>query len=227
MIKFPFLPSIHGGIDPTRGTAARVLAAFARIKSTSAAGRYAGHQLVSRLPHLMFGSSERDASLESGNFELSDFLLSSELLKLTKQICLPPEIGGTSPRKDIDGRPLFRKRALQNGKRSQGNASIEWFPNALIAIQDQVFERIKRRPNDPLDDIEIANTVARCADGEKEEVFGYIWVWQDDQARLRTLFDASNFNPCTGQRSLSSSLLKSTVGQFEWATCGKPTVQET
>lgn len=181
---------------------------------------------MNRLGHLKFGSSERDSSLEAGNFELSDFFLPSDLLKLTKQICLAPGLGSKSPRQDILARPLLRKRAPRVEDASSGRAAhIEWFPSALIAIQDQVFETIKRRPNEIVDDIEVANFVARCADGETAEAYGYIWAWQDDLQRLKLLFESSQFHPCSGESNLSSLLLKQTVGRLSWATCGKPTGQ--
>ena len=212
--------------DPSKGTAARVLAAFARSKSTSVACRHASQQLIQRVPYLRFGSSDRDVALSAGNFELSDFLLPSDLLKVTKLINLPPDFGGTAPRCDLYDRPLFRRRTPRVGAISWGTETIEWFPSALIAIQDIIFESIMHHPEVSMDDIGVASVIAQCADGETADAYDYIWAWQDDSNRIRMFFGTNSFHPCSGQ-SLSSKLLGRAVGRLGWATCGNTSVQHT
>ena len=205
-----------------------MLAAFARTKSLTAAGKHASRQLVQRVAHLRFGSSNRDTALSSGTFELSDFLLPSELLKLTKLICLPPDLGGLKPTPDVYSRPLFRRRAPRSGE-LWGSSNVEWFPNALIASQDVIFKSIVKRPDVALDDIEVANVIAHCADGETAEAYEFIWAWQDDYKRIKMFFESNSFHPCSAHRALSSKLLQHTVGRLAggWPTCGRPTVQST
>lgn len=212
--------------NPSKGTAARVLAAFARVKSTTAAGKHASQQLVQRVAHLKFGSSDRDTSLSVGSFELSDFLLPSELLKLTKLICLPPDLGGHAPRHDLYDRPLFRRRVPRNGEITWCASSVEWFPNALVATQDLVFESIAKRPQVAVDDVSIATVIAQCADGESAEAYSYVWAWQDDAQRLKMFFESNPFLPCSGQRALSSKFFAQTVGRLGggWV-CGQSTAQ--
>lgn len=205
-----------------------MLAAFARTKSLTAAGKHASRQLVQRVAHVKFGSSDRDTALSSGTFELSDFLLPSELLKLTKLICLPPDLGGRMPTPDFYNRPLFRRRAPRSGE-LWGVSNVEWFPNALVASQDLIFQSIVKRPDVALDDIEVANTIAQCADGETAEAYNFIWAWQDDYKRIKMFFESNPFHPCSAHRALSSKLLQNTVGSFSggWATCGRSTVHST
>ena len=226
LLQFPFLATVYGVNDPSKGTAARVLAAFARLKSTTASGKHASQQLVQRVTHLKFGSSDRDTSLSVGNFELSDFLLPSELLKMTKLICLPPHFGGQTPRQDLFDRPLVRRRVPKTGQIPWASSGIEWFPSALVATQDLVFESIVKRPGVAIDDISLANVIAQCADGDIPEAFEYIWAWQDDAQRIKIFFESNPFMPCSGQRGLSSKLLAGTVGKFagRWA-CGQTTSQ--
>lgn len=206
-----------------KGTAARVLSAFARTKSTTAAGKHALQQLIQRVAHLRFGSSERDTALSAGTFELSDFLLSSDLLKLTKLICLPSDLGGATPRQDLHDRPLLRRRNPRVGELSWGPSTVEWFPNALAATQDLVFESIVKQPQVSVDDIAVATVAAQCADGECAEAYDYVWAWQDDSRRIK-IFLEDSFHPCSGQRAMSSKLLQQAVGQLAWATCGNTTV---
>eukprot|EP00977_Amphora_coffeiformis_P002871 scaffold538_cov166-Amphora_coffeaeformis.AAC.13 len=218
--KFPFLATVYGVNDPSKGTAARVLAAFARLKSTTAAGKHASQQLVQRVTHLQFGSSDRDTSLSVGNFELSDFLLPSELLKLTKLICLPPHLGGQAPRQDLFDRPIVRQRLPRTGEIPWASSGIEWFPSALVATQDLVFESIVKRPQVEIDDVSLANVIAQCADGDIAESHSYIWAWADDAQRIKIFFESNSFLPCSGQRGLSSNLLRQFAGG--WA-CGQTT----
>lgn len=219
---------MYGVSDASKGTAARVLAAFARTKSKTAAGKHASQQLVQRVAHFRFGSSDRDTSLSAGTFELSDFLLPSEIMKLTKLICLPPDLGGLKPTRHLYDRPLFRRRTPRAGE-LWGSPNVEWFPNALIASQDLVFESIVKRPQVVLDDMEVATAIATCADGESAEAYDHIWAWQDDFKRIKIFFESNPYHACSGETALSSKLLQSTVGRFAggWVACGRSTVQST
>ena len=176
---------------------------------------------MQRVTHLRFGSSDRDVSLLAGTFQLSDFLLTSELLKLTKLICLPPDLGGATPRQDLYDRPLFRRRAPNVSDLSWSPSTVEWFPNALIATQDLIFESIVKQPQVSIDDISVATAVALCADGESPDAYDYIWAWQDDSERIKLFFEADSFNPCVGgPKMMSAKLLQQAVGRLAWATCG-------
>lgn len=166
----PFLPTFFGS-----GSAARVLCAFARTKSTNLVVKHASQQLVIRLSHLPFGGSESDAWLET--FELSDFLLSADLLASTREICLPSVQKGPVLRADLFTRPLWRKH-------TQGRAQAEQFAHTLLAVQDIIFANVHEQP----DDFAIATTVAQaCDDGNA--AYGFLWVWADNPAKCRQILE--------------------------------------
>lgn len=190
------------------------MTAFARTKSVNPAAKHAAQQLVERMSHLRFGSSNRDASLFSGTFEVSDFLLPSNLLKLTKVICLPNQTERKSPRQDLFNRPVYRKRAVP-----WTPSNVEWFPNVLIAVQDIIFNSLEKQPNDAVDDYSVAHAVAQCADGNDDEVYSFLWAWEDDPTRMKAFMQDGSFPLCSSeQESLSSSLLQTAVGN--WVSCG-------
>jgi hypothetical protein len=192
------------------------LTAFARTKSINPAAKYAAQQLVERMSHLRFGSSDRDASLSSGTYEVSDFFLPSNLLKMTKTICLPSHTGAASPRQDIFNRPVYRKRAV-----AWASSSVEWYPNVLIAVQDIVFDLLRKEPKVIISDLSVADAVAHCADGDSAEAYHFLWVWEDDSTRIKGFMRDESFALCSaGQKSLGSSLLQNAIGN--WASCGPP-----
>jgi hypothetical protein len=177
-----------------------------------------------RVVHLQFGTSDRDICLSAATIEMSDFLFPSTMLKTTKTICLPPDTGGTKPRRDLFDRPLVQ-RSSPSGAWGQ-SSNISWFPNALVAVQQIVLKSVKSRKEAPVDvdDIAIANTIAACADGDMPEAYDFIWAWEDNGPRIKMFFEGSSFQPCSGQSAVSSQLLQQAVGT--WTSCGEPGVSK-
>jgi hypothetical protein len=50
---------------------------------------------------------------------------------------------------------------------------------ALIAIEELSFDSTKVRHSELIDDIAIANNIARCAEGLTDESYGFFWKWED------------------------------------------------
>jgi hypothetical protein len=180
--------------------------------------------MLLRVVHLQFGASERDICLSAGTFEMSDFLFPSILLKTTKVICLPRNIGGAKPRKDLFDRSLFQ-RSAPSGVWGQ-SSNISWFPNAIVTVQEIVLKSVKNRKEAPadVDDIAIANTIASCADGDMAEAYGFIWAWEDNAPRIKMFFEGTSFQPCSGPSAVRSQLLQQAVGT--WTSCGEPGVSK-
>ena len=52
---------------------------------------------------------------------------------------------------------------------------------ALDAVQDFSFGSTKNGNTMEIDDVEIANNIAMCANDDQAESFGYKWTWEDGE----------------------------------------------
>ena len=65
-------------------------------------------------------------------------------------------------------------------KISWNNPSTVSFGNALIAVQQLSYGSIKvRHTSESIDDIAIANDIAKSANNEKSECYNFLWTWED------------------------------------------------
>lgn len=63
-------------------------------------------------------------------------------------------------------------------------ALLSGVSTALQAVPPFSFDSKKILHADLIDDIQIANNIARSADGEKRGCYGYWWTWQDTAAEV-------------------------------------------
>jgi len=175
--KNPFLPMPYS----FGSQADKVLTSYLQTPNVTPAGQHAASQLLLRMKYLVFQGEIEDEG-DSG-IQSSDFELSFEIKRDLESIVVETRSPGAKPREDIFDRPILRSRAPKKGmeKAPWDNASsVSPFPNALLAIQQMSFGSTKVRHLGSIDDVFIANSIAKCAGGEKSESYNYWWKWQDE-----------------------------------------------
>jgi hypothetical protein len=149
------LPTNLGhGYDP-RSITAKVLTALQKMEGASTSTtRHAATQILLRAKYLIV-SEEVDA----------DFCFNSELVSVAKRFVMENKIhSGAQPRADIFDKPI------ENGN--------EVFDSALQAVQTLSFGSLH---DQEIDDIQIANNLAQCANGTMKRSYGYAWQWKLEQ----------------------------------------------
>lgn len=174
-----------------------ILYCYSRKKTCTSAGKHAATQLLLRHPYLqMNGSLEEDEPKDMLDSDLELGLLQAA----AENIDVFENAVGVEPMDDIFGRPVTRKRfmvsddvgpsvAAAGGKlptpwewESNNNSNISSFNSALEAVQDLSFgSKYCDNSNSFIDEIAIANNIARCANGENGETYGFEWTWQDGE----------------------------------------------
>ena len=175
----PFLPK-HLSFG---NQADKVFTSYLHCDNVTPAGRHAASQLLLRLQNLIFEGEIEDDMSTGVIVKTWDYELSLEIKRNLDSLIVEKRMPGATPRDDIFDRPILRSRAPKKGteKATWNNASsISPFPNALLAVQQMSFGSTKVRHLGAIDDILIANNIAKSANGEKAETYNYWWRWQDD-----------------------------------------------
>ena len=127
-----------------------------------------------------------------------DLKINYILLAKIKRVHIKNWIHGSKPDEATLNRPILRCQKPCNWDGATGfppgsndtrknmlwsNPSVvSTFPNALIAVQQLSYGSLKVRHSSSgtIDDIAIANTIARCANNETtRDSFNFLWAWED------------------------------------------------
>ncbi len=96
---------------------------------------------------------------------------------------------GAKPCDEIFHRPILRSPMPRNGLESKAPwnnlATVSIFASALQAVQQLSYGSIKVRHADPIDDIQIANTIADSANGVRTESYNFLWSWEDKASEIQ------------------------------------------
>lgn len=198
--------------------AAKVWTAYLQTWSITAPGKHAVQQLLLRLEYMVFeGSPELIAESNGSSMIVSDLTFSDELLAAVDKIYVQKITPGAKPRSDIFLRPILRSRPPTKGSRKgpwDNYAGIDSFPSALVAVHELSFASSKVRHINSIDDILIANNLAKSANGEKTESYNYMWSWQDAAGEINKNLErqksADSF--LNGQNETMSSCLGFSLG---------------
>jgi hypothetical protein len=125
---------------------------------------------------------------------------------------------GAKPCDDIFDRPILRSRKPRKGNRApwDNRAAISVFPSALQAVQQLSYGSVKVRHIDPIDDILIANNIAKSANGETTESYNFWWSWEDTASEIQRNLErerSSETNQTTIFSSVSNRLSQSADGE--------------
>lgn len=175
----PFLPPSENGYPFEN-----IIYCYSRKKTCTAAGKHAATQLLLRHPYLqMNGGFNED---EPRNLSVSDLELDDTLLQAALSIDNPGNSVGVEPLDDIFGRPVTRKRLSNSnvgGKMPtpwDSNSAETSFNSALEAVQELSFgSKYCDNTGVFIDEIAIANNIARYANGDGVESYGFEWTWED------------------------------------------------
>jgi hypothetical protein len=146
-----------------------------------------------RLKYLLFqGTAACIASSDRSGKFASDFLLSDDLTATSNTIHVEHVTPGAKPQKDVIFRSILRCRPP-----GKGSVRVPWdkyaakdsFPSALLAVHELSFASTKVRHLDAVDDVFIANDIAKCANGEKTESYSFLWSWQDTAEEINRKFE--------------------------------------
>jgi len=180
-----------------------ILQCYAQKNTCTAAGKHAAMQLLLRHAYLQFDGNTCDD--EPKNVVESDLELGDALYNAALDMEVFGNSVGVEPMDDIFGRPLTRRKLSSvlasasalgwtNGKMTVGtststahatNTAVASFNSALDAVQELSFgSGLHDKMGGFIDDIEIANNIAKSANGNSIEAYGYEWSWQDDRESL-------------------------------------------
>ena len=168
-----FLPCVQDGYPFEN-----IVNCYFKQRTCTSAGKHAAMQLLMRRPYLQMDGSIDNTSDEPKNVEESDLSLGDTLYHAAMEIPVTERTTGVKPLDDIFGRPLLRRKPATKNSPSEETE----FNSALDAVKDLSFGSGRNHESNVagvIDDIEIANNVALCANGQTEEIYGFRWTWQD------------------------------------------------
>eukprot|EP00536_Pseudo-nitzschia_multiseries_P011380 jgi/Psemu1/289649/fgenesh1_pg.383_\ len=215
--KLPFLPETYAPDlitgkdkdDKDDGLAAKILFSYLSLSKIPPAARHAARQLLLRVKYLKFGKNRLLASKEAIPNVVSsvDLKIDYILLAKIKRVQLSDWKYGTEPDALIFQRSVLRRRKPHNWERSlspegEKKKDINWvelssvvmFESALIAVQQLSYGSVKvrRSSSELIDDIAIANDIARSANNDKSGCYGFLWAWEDAKISDRDDQDGDN-----------------------------------
>jgi hypothetical protein len=181
----PFLPPLEEGYPFEK-----ILTAYLHRENCSPVGKHAATQLLLRHPYLNCAGNIRDD--EPHHIDESDLIFDASLLDVVDEMSLSCNLVGEEPLDDIFGRPLTRSNLKQDktGKKQMpwdnvdGEMSMS-FHSALDAMKELSYGSKIFSHSGDIDDIKIANDIAKCANGEKTKAYGFRWEWQDGCGPLK------------------------------------------
>eukprot|EP00979_Chaetoceros_neogracilis_P008673 scaffold1922_cov291-Chaetoceros_neogracile.AAC.16 len=179
-----FLPSEEEGY-PFKN----IIHCYAQKKTCTAAGKHAAMQLLLRHAYLQFDGNLDDD--EPKNIVKSDLELGDALYSAALEMEVFGNTVGAEPMDDIFGRPLTRRRLAPIGGKMptpwDSNVSVASFNSALDSVQELSFgSGLHEKSGGFIDDIEIANNIAKTANGKNDdgEAYGFEWSWQDGNGAI-------------------------------------------
>ena len=177
--KYPFLPEhLRFG-----NQAEKIFTSYLHCDDVTPAGRHAASQLMLRMQFLIFKGEIKDDMSNGVVVKAWDHDLPLAIKRDLDSIVVEKRMPGAIPRDDIFDRPILRSRAPKKGTDKapwDNSSSVSPFPTALLAAQQMSYGSTKVRHLGAIDDILIANNIAKSANGEKVEAYNYWWRWQDD-----------------------------------------------
>ena len=198
----PFLASSMGpdetSDDVSTSLAAKIFIAYRDLEHVTPAGEHAAQQLLLRMAYLIFEGSAVDSIakiFEGRTWVESDFLLSGKLLRAARDVVVHKVQSGAKPLSAVFDRPILRRRISAQERRARlwtNHSSSDSFPSALVAAQEFSFGSTKVRHDSAVDDIQIANNIARSANGETNESYNYLWSWKDKANEIQRHLDRSS-----------------------------------
>ena len=226
--KYPFLPEhLRFG-----NQAEKIFTSYLHCDDVTPAGRHAASQLMLRMQFLIFEGEIKDDMSNGVIVKAWDYDLPLEIKRDLDSIVVEKRMPGAIPRDDIFDRPILRSRAPKKGTDKapwDNSSSISPFPAALLAAQQMSYGSTKVRHLGAIDDVLIANNIAKSANGEKVEAYNYWWRWQDDADAIRL---AKGARPSSATKSQSkggivTSLLsrEEPISIFGLTCCAADTVQ--
>lgn len=162
---------------------AKLLTSYLSMANITPAGKHAAEQLLLRLKHLTFEGDVMEILPREGEcLTVSDLLFGDDVVAKLSLIQLGERIHGAKPREDIFDRPILRRRKPKDGNNEapwDNQAYVSVFPSALQAVQQLSFGSLKVRHVGGIDDILIANNIAKSANGQRTESYNFMWSWED------------------------------------------------
>ena len=146
---------------------AKVIKSYLDTPSITPLGKHSAEQLLFRLKFLKFEGEVSDLVPQEGeNVKSSDLLFEPDLLEGISAVQLRFLLHGARPKKDISNRPILRRRKPKDGNTDapwDNSASVVAFSSALQAVQQLSYGSAKVHHVDGIDDVMIANNLAKCA----------------------------------------------------------------
>eukprot|EP00526_Cylindrotheca_closterium_P004682 CAMPEP_0113628566 /NCGR_PEP_ID=MMETSP0017_2-20120614/14803_1 /TAXON_ID=2856 /ORGANISM="Cylindrotheca closterium" /LENGTH=787 /DNA_ID=CAMNT_0000538879 /DNA_START=103 /DNA_END=2462 /DNA_ORIENTATION=- /assembly_acc=CAM_ASM_000147 len=187
--KNPFLPSWLDHEDEALSLSAKVLKSYIDMPSVTPLGKHSAEQLLFRLKFLVFEGEVLDLIPQDGErLTVTDVLFEEDIMDAMSEIQLQFLLHGAKPRKEIFDRSILRRRKPKDGNTAEpwdNTASVSTFSSALQAVQQLSFGSAKVRHVDGIDDVMIANNLAKCANGQRTEAYGYMWSWEDTASEIQ------------------------------------------
>ncbi|KAL3782778.1 hypothetical protein HJC23_003099 [Cyclotella cryptica] len=183
--QYQFLPAQFGAESHNADastTLIKVLTIYSNMTTATPAGRHAALQLLLRARFLRYSGTVSDLVDSRKQYPcMCDFDIDEERLAATKT---------TSVEQRMEGVPPAANTLLRAIIRYQTNASSicvdpTKFPNALAAVKELSFGSKTVKHSGTIDEIAIANNIAKCADGLIAKAYGYAWRWEDEEAVLK------------------------------------------
>jgi hypothetical protein len=119
----------------------------------------------------------------------------AELLRdINKKVPVVSRRHGAKPSVEIFHREIVRSQ-ITSSYNNNVERKLAWnkvitrtnFANALEAVQElslYVNQNSTKGVNiEDIDEIDIANQVAACANGERLDSFGYLWAWKENESQ--------------------------------------------
>eukprot|EP00980_Cylindrotheca_fusiformis_P010330 scaffold2299_cov131-Cylindrotheca_fusiformis.AAC.17 len=185
---------------------AKVLTAYLETTTITPAGKHAAQQLLQRLKHMIFEGEVKAVVPEEGEcLTVSDLVFDDDTMRKLSMIELGKRVHGARPRSDVFDRPILRTRKPKDGNTDSpwdNQASVSVFPNALQAVQQLSFGSLRVRHVGDIDDILIANNVAKSANGERTEAYSFMWSWEDVASEIQLNMKKRQSSAETGRSGL-------------------------
>lgn len=176
------------------------------MPSITPAGRHAAEQILMRYKCLIFSGEIKDLVGSDESFpSVLDMQFEDELLSKAKPIHVGELYEGAKPYEHIFDRPILRARRPtgENARAPWDNrSSMSVFSSALQAVQQLSYGSIKVHHASIVDDILIANNIAKSADGQKTDSYHFMWSWEDTVDEIQRNLDRQRSTETTGPTSI-------------------------
>jgi hypothetical protein len=215
--------------DDKDSLSAKVLTSYLHMKNITPAGRHAAEQLLLRLKYMVFEGDVADiapAPKESVCLTASDLTFEKDITSKMMSIQIGKRIHGAKPRDDIFSRPILRRRKPKNGNIEapwDNQARVSAFPSALQAVQQLSFGSVKVRHLSFIDDVLIANNIAKSANGQRTESYYYMWSWEDTASEIQYKMSLQRSDLLSPSTFTSEETDRRFFSRFSCLACGADT----